>query len=87
MGGELMPSPSHFISYLMTPECLMVLFQLALKFWLISFIDFLCCLHPQGLGDHQGFMGPMGFQKLVDLFLWEVGGQWLKRTLEAVSNA
>ena len=31
-------------------------------------------------------MGPMGFQKLVDLFLWEVGGQWLKRTLEAGST-
>lgn len=49
-------------------------------------VDFLRCLHPQGLGDHQGFMGPMGFQKLVDLFLWEVGGQWLKRTLEAEST-
>lgn len=41
-------------------------------------VDFLRRLQPQGPGDVQGLVGPLGFQKPVDLRLWEAGGHTVK---------
>lgn len=41
-------------------------------------VDFLRRLQPQGPGDVQGLVGPLGFQKPVDLHLWEAGGHTVK---------